>query len=852
ATINPANGATDVAITINPTISFDEPIYKNDGTILTDLNMADIITFEGISSVSYTATINGAMDLITIIPDVSLDNDIEYTITLNNVEDSVGNVTPLTTSAFRTIAVGAPDVLAPVATFAPTTGSTGVSTTIIPIITFNEPVKKIDNTQLINSDLASLITFNVAFTATINAAKTVITVTPTSELTGETNFTLSVGAVKDVSGNTSAIQSTSFTTEDNTAPLLSFSPTNGATNVAQNSLLTITSNEALVKTDGNPIENSDLDNLIALKNGAIDIPFSATINAGKTVITITPSQNLSPETSYILTINPVADTFGNATVIKNSSFTTNDDLSIVCSPTNGSFNVPEDAKIKIAFNRGVVNIGGAEITNGLIPSLLTLKDENDQSIAFTAIINATKDTITATPNSTLANSILHKVTFQSVEDTYGNTTDIETVFFTAEDNLNIINFNTAAYWINGGPGLEYWGNHSYIDTEQNVEVIGHQIKQVNGNEVSFQFDYGTYLRIKIASGGVGNFRFKIRNPLANATIAEFKVRYSLNNGSSWTDFPQRITMSHIGTATPYIYKNSIANGNDDILIEIVRLDSNGEIYFDDFKWSSAQDFTTPYAITINEPVGSNTTTITTSPATSATFKKYVAVNIANAYSGTIFNSMNVTAEDLSSVPLQTITAGEEYMFLMPRQAVTINTNFKNTITIADVVGGTANVTSNLAIAAVGETININIASIQAGQSFVSIAIVGANSDVIATTQVTEGVQYSFSMPAQPVTVTVTLIEYYTLTYTAGANGSLTGITSQTVNHGANGTAVEAVPNANYHFTKWSDDVIDNPRTDMAVTENINVTAQFAIDTYSLTYAAGANGSLTGITSQTVN
>ena len=43
-----------------------------------------------------------------------------------------------------------------------------------------------------------------------------------------------------------------------------------------------------------------------------------------------------------------------------------------------------------------------------------------------------------------------------------------------------------------------------------------------------------------------------------------------------------------------------------------------------------------------------------------------------------------------------------------------------------------------------------------------------------------------------------------------------------------------------------------PRTDTNVTANISVTANFAINTYTLTYTAGANGSITGTTPQTVN
>ncbi|MGG1556526.1 InlB B-repeat-containing protein, partial [Paenibacillus ferrarius] len=45
---------------------------------------------------------------------------------------------------------------------------------------------------------------------------------------------------------------------------------------------------------------------------------------------------------------------------------------------------------------------------------------------------------------------------------------------------------------------------------------------------------------------------------------------------------------------------------------------------------------------------------------------------------------------------------------------------------------------------------------------------------------------------------------YTLTYTTGPNGTLSGTSPQTIASGGNGTAVTAVPNAGYHFLNWSD------------------------------------------------
>jgi hypothetical protein len=96
------------------------------------------------------------------------------------------------------------------------------------------------------------------------------------------------------------------------------------------------------------------------------------------------------------------------------------------------------------------------------------------------------------------------------------------------------------------------------------------------------------------------------------------------------------------------------------------------------------------------------------------------------------------------------------------------------------------------------------------------------------------------------------INTYTLTYTAGANGTISGASPQQVNYNSSGTAVTAVPNAGYHFTSWSDGSTVNPRTDTNVMAAINVTATFAINTYTLTYTPGTGGTISGTTPQVVN
>lgn len=87
------------------------------------------------------------------------------------------------------------------------------------------------------------------------------------------------------------------------------------------------------------------------------------------------------------------------------------------------------------------------------------------------------------------------------------------------------------------------------------------------------------------------------------------------------------------------------------------------------------------------------------------------------------------------------------------------------------------------------------------------------------------------------------VHSYQLTYFAGENGSLTGETTQTVDHGADGTPVEAIPNQGYHFVNWSDGSTDNPRIDLNVTGPIEATALFKVNSYTIIATADEYGSI---------
>jgi hypothetical protein len=110
-----------------------------------------------------------------------------------------------------------------------------------------------------------------------------------------------------------------------------------------------------------------------------------------------------------------------------------------------------------------------------------------------------------------------------------------------------------------------------------------------------------------------------------------------------------------------------------------------------------------------------------------------------------------------------------------------------------------------------------------------------------TAVVSTSASYSFTCTAARTLVANFATNTYSLSYSAGPNGSLTGTVSQTVNYGASGTAVTAVPSTGYHFVNWSDGSTANPRTDTNVASSISVTANFAV-TPATTYAISVSAS----------
>ena len=110
ATLSPMNNATNVAITVNPTIAFNENVRLLNNDPITNTNAATLVELRLNNAtgalVPFTTTFGN--NTISIIPTVALLNNQQYYVTLlpNTVEDFSNNaVTVTASSTFTTIAV---------------------------------------------------------------------------------------------------------------------------------------------------------------------------------------------------------------------------------------------------------------------------------------------------------------------------------------------------------------------------------------------------------------------------------------------------------------------------------------------------------------------------------------------------------------------------------------------------------------------------------------------------------------------------------------------------------------------------------------------------------------------------
>ncbi|MDR2653632.1 MAG: Ig-like domain-containing protein, partial [Prevotellaceae bacterium] len=340
-TFNPTDGATDVPVNTTVTITSNEPLRKTDNSEITDSDLSTLVVFNETNAsgtaVTFTATIDAAKKVITITPTGALLNSQLYYVALNPVVDTANNVTAIKSATFTTEAGTPPttDKYVKITSLTDLTDgyyvvtgngytnamtATGTNYLNITAVTpVNDTIVnpdasivweiKADNGKYTVSNGTNYVAYygsgnnaylvttlndssrwNIAYTTefVFTNAKTPARYLQYNSNSGQQRFACYLNSQKNISLYKLV---TDNVITDTDAPVLTFNPTNGATNVPVNTTVTITSNEPLRKIDNSEITDSDLSTLVVFNEtdaSGTAVTFTATIDAAKKVITITP------------------------------------------------------------------------------------------------------------------------------------------------------------------------------------------------------------------------------------------------------------------------------------------------------------------------------------------------------------------------------------------------------------------------------------------------------------------------------------------------------------------------------------------------------------------------------------
>ena len=448
-TFNPVDSDTNVIVSSNITITFNELIRNINNSTLTDSNVDNLITLKDAdssgSNITFNATIDADKKIITINPSNNFNSEQVIYLSLAAVEDQAGNATATTSISFT-----ARDSDPPVVSFFPSNSAVNVLRNTDITISFTEAIRNLDNTPITDANIDGLITLkasnssgaDISFDAFIDSTKENITITPTSNLPLNQVIYVAISAsVEDEWDNAIAASSASFTTIDDRLSV-TFDPADGTTGLPVNTNVIMTFSDAIRYLDDSLITNANVDNLITLEYSfsGSPIPFDATIDSAKKVITINPTNNLIPGDIIYVSIDSVENSSDVATGLAAGTFSVDDNVppNVLISPSNGSTNVEADAIITIYFDEEIRFLDNTSINNINVDSLITLKDTNSSGvdIAFDATIDIHNQLISINLNENLASEqAVYVAIGPAVEDSYDNAISTTSSVFSTGDTI---------------------------------------------------------------------------------------------------------------------------------------------------------------------------------------------------------------------------------------------------------------------------------------------------------------------------------------------------------------------------------------------------------------------------------
>ena len=338
---DPANGATDVALSKMITATFSEPMDP------LSVNISTFILKNGTIIVPGSVTYSGVTGVF--IPSGPLLAATTYTGTITtDAKDLAGN-TIATDYVWSFTTSGVLDNIRPTIILTdPVNGASGVALSKIIRATFSE----IMNPETINTTTYLLKRGETSVPGNVTYSGVIGVFTPLSDLLPNSTYTVIVTkGVTDLANNHMLLDySWCFTTGtaiDLTRPtVISTDPANGTPDVVLTKIISATFNEVMNPTTINS-------STFVLKQGTTTI--SGSVSYASTTAVFTPSENLVLDKTYTATIKSAVEDIAGNTMQSDYTWTFSTSNSVrptvtSTNPVNGAIDVPLDQVVHASFS----------------------------------------------------------------------------------------------------------------------------------------------------------------------------------------------------------------------------------------------------------------------------------------------------------------------------------------------------------------------------------------------------------------------------------------------------------------------------------------------------------------------
>ena len=452
-TFDPRNLETVTNAGRNITLTFGEAIRRNSSAaqFTTEAHLKAILTLKrtnsGGTNIGYSASIDTAKRVITINPSANLPEGAIYVAISSGYYD--GNSNP-GTQASATFTVDTTGPAAP--TFDPRDGETVTNTGRDITLTFGEAIRRNSSAAEFTTEahLKAILTLkrtnssgaNIGYSASIDTAKRVITINPSSSLVDGTVYVAISSGYYDGNGNPGTQASATFTVDSTGVSAPVFDPRDGETVTDAGRNITLTFDEAIKKdTQNADFDNADLASVLTLKrtnSSGANIGYSASIDTAGQVITINPSASLPEGAIYVAISSGYYDGNGNQGRAASATFTvdTVGPAPPAFDPRDGETVTNAGRDITLTFGETVRRgSDGAEFTTEAhLKAVLTLRrtDSRGVNIDYSASIDGARQVITINPSASLPEGAIYVAISSGYYDENGNQGRAASATFTVD------------------------------------------------------------------------------------------------------------------------------------------------------------------------------------------------------------------------------------------------------------------------------------------------------------------------------------------------------------------------------------------------------------------------------------